>query len=68
MFCPKCGADTKVLSSVYGNFRERVRKCEECGYMFNTIEIVKADPFLIEYLKEIVELEIDKLREIDYRK
>jgi transcriptional regulator NrdR family protein len=63
MFCPKCGEDTKVLSSVFGNFRERVRKCEICGYVFNTIEVVKTDPFLVEYLKEIINTE-DKLKKM----
>lgn len=52
MFCPKCGKDTKVISSTNGTFRERTRKCD-CGYVFLTIELVKTDPYLMQYISEI---------------
>ena len=59
MLCPKCGHDTKVVSTVAGNVVERHRRCldDECRYTFLTIEIAKYDASLKSYVAEIIKLE-----------
>lgn len=40
MTCPVCGGDTKVIDSRPSEDSvQRRRKCLECDYRFNTIEI-----------------------------
>ena len=52
MLCPKCGSDnTKVIATVKGIKQERTRKCKECGYIFQTVEVVKFDKYLANYVK-----------------
>lgn len=40
MTCPVCGGDTRIVDSrSKDDCKKRRRKCQECGYKFNTIEI-----------------------------
>jgi len=59
MFCPKCGHETGVVSTIAGNVTERYRRCKnpECNYKFLSVEIAKYDPYLKEYVKDVMKIE-----------
>ncbi|EJP76018.1 MULTISPECIES: hypothetical protein [Campylobacter] len=55
MICPKCANEkTKVVTTIKSTTNERWRKCPKCGCTFETIEIIKIDSDLKEYVKEIL--------------
>ena len=44
MWCPNCNSEhTKVIGTEKSHVVERFRKCEDCGYSFQTIEGIKHD-------------------------
>lgn len=59
MTCPVCGGDTRIIDSRdKEEFKKRRRKCLECGYKFNTIEI-DMDLYLKMEVKTMIELTIE---------
>ena len=58
MICPKCAHDkTVVVGTSSSTITERMRKCQKCGFSFMTLEVAKYDPYLKEYVKEIMKPE-----------
>ncbi|WP_169976075.1 hypothetical protein [Campylobacter sp. RM16191] len=55
MICPSCANEkTRVVTTIKSTTNERWRKCPKCGTTFSTIEIIKIDSNLKEYVKEIL--------------
>lgn len=64
MFCPRCAHEkTGVVGTVKGLQNERTRHCQECGYTFQTVEIVKYDFHPKYYLKSLFEDEEKEAKE-----
>lgn len=56
MMCPRCAADTYVISTVKGSVNERYRKCKGCDYSFMTIEAIRFDDYWRDYAKESINM------------
>ncbi len=58
MICPRCvSSHTKVLKTVKSTTTERFRKCMNCGYLWNTVELPKNDKYLSSYVKSLFDTE-----------
>lgn len=56
MLCPKCAYNkTRVIGTVKGQTNERFRKCDRCGYTFQTVEAIRFDDYWKEYLFSTVQ-------------
>lgn len=50
MTCPRCGnTKSRVMGTKTSTITERWRKCLECGYTWNTLEVPKNDKYLKSY-------------------
>ncbi|WP_170000333.1 hypothetical protein [Campylobacter sp. RM9328] len=55
MICPKCAFEkTRVITTIKSTSNERWRRCPSCGATFVTIEMIKVDKKINEYVKEIL--------------
>lgn len=55
MWCPKCACEkTYVLNTVKGTANRRFRRCTECEFTFQSIEVIENDEFWAEYAKHIL--------------
>lgn len=64
MWCPRCAHDkTQVVGTVKSTQTERFRKCPECGYTWQTIEIPKYDWYPKKFLKSLFDVEDEEEKE-----
>ena len=49
MMCPKCAADTYVVSTQKGNINVRTRKCKVCEHLFLSGETIRFDIYWKNY-------------------
>jgi len=56
MYCPKCANEkTRVMGTVKGIRNERFRKCDACGFSFQTVEALRFDAYWQEYAESTIE-------------
>ena len=55
MMCPECASTTSIKATVKEEQYHRLRYCNFCGYIFQTIEAPLGSPYWKEYKAKLEE-------------